>query len=154
MSHTTVPIRTAVLLKLKTALEAIPEIKSVNLFHAVPDDLMAMVLPAIYLFEVGAEDRGYNNRVAHGTMHLHLQVFVSMTIFDLRKSAYEDYYTFMDIVAARLHAIYHTNVGLSGNGLVNIVELQYDRIITNNSVGVLNSTFDVEYRHDRGNAFS
>jgi len=43
---------------------------------------------------------------------------------------------------------------LSGVGLVNIVELQYDRIITNNSVGVLNSTFDVEYRHDRGNAFS
>lgn len=154
MAHTTTPIRTAILTKLEDAFAAIPEIKKVNLFHAVPDDLMAVELPALYLFEVQPEDRSFSNRLAIGTMHLLAQVFVSTTLLDHRQSSFVDYYAFMDILAARLHAVYHTSVGLSKNGLVNIVELQYDRIITSNSVGVLTSTFDVEYRHDRGNAFS
>ena len=154
MSHTTTPVRTAVLMKLEEAFTSIPELKKVNLFHAVPDDLMAVELPALYLFEIQPEDRAYKNRVATAIMHLQAQVFVNMTLFDSHQSSFTDYYAFMDILAARLHAAFHTNIGLSGGGLVNIVELQYDRIITNNSVGVLNSTFDVEYRHDRGNAFS
>lgn len=154
MSHTTVPIRTVILQKLEEAFSAIPELKKVNLFHATPDDLMAVELPALYLFEVQPEDRTFSNRLAIGTMHLLAQVFINMTLFDQHKSSYVDYYAFMDLLAARLHSVYHTSVGLSKNGLVNIVELQYDRIITNNSVGVLTSTFDVEYRHDRGNAFS
>jgi hypothetical protein len=143
-----------ILTKLATALETIPELKKVNLFRSAPTDLMAVELPALYLFEIQPEDRSYSNRIAVGTMHLLAQVFVNMSVFDQHKSSFVDYYEFMDIVAARLHAIYHTNVGLSKNGLVNIVELQYDRIITDNSVGLLTSTFDVEYRHDRGNAFS
>ena len=154
MSHTTLPVRTQILTKLEEALTAIPELKKVNLFHSTPDDLMAVELPALYLFEVQPEDRRYLNRIAIGTMHLLAQVFINTTLFDQHKSSFIDYYAFMDILAARLHAVYHGNVGLSKNGLVNIVELQYDRIITNNSVGVLTSTFDVEYRHDRGNAFS
>lgn len=154
MSHTTVPIRTAILTKLETAFSAIPELKQVNLFHATPDDLMAVELPALYLFEVQPEDRSFSNRLAIGKMHLLAQVFINTTLFDQYKSSFTNYYAFMDLIAARLHAVYHTSVGLSQNGLVNIVELQYDRIITSNSVGVLTSTFDVEYRHDRGNAFS
>ena len=154
MAHTTLPVRTVVLTKLEDAFAAIPELKKVNLFHAVPDDLMAVELPALYLFEVQPEDRGYKNRIATAIMHLQAQVFVNMSIFDNHQSSFTDYYNFMDLIAARLHTAFHTSVGLSGGGLVNIVELQYDRIITNNSVWVLNSTFDVEYRHDRGNAFS
>jgi hypothetical protein len=83
-----------------------------------------------------------------------IQVFFNLSMLDQQKSGFSDAYTFMDLMAGRLHGIYHNSVGLSKNGLVNIVELTYDRIITNNSVGMLNSTFDVEYRHDRGNAFS
>lgn len=154
MSHTTVPVRTEILRKLEVAFAAIPEIKKVNLFHATPDDLMAVELPALYLFEIQPEDRRYSNRLAIATMHLQAQVFINTTMLDQHQSSFTDYYTFLDIVAARLHGVYHGNVGLSKNGLVNIVELQYDRIITNNSLGVLDSTFDVEYRHDRGNAFS
>jgi hypothetical protein len=154
MAHTTTPVRTEILTKLETALLTIPELKGINLFHAVPDDLMSVDLPALYLFEVQPEDRKYSNRLAIGTMHLLAQVFINTTISDQHQSSFVDYYAFMDLIAARLHTIYHTSVGLRGNGLVNIVELQYDRIITNNSVGVLTSTFDVEYRHDRGNAFS
>jgi hypothetical protein len=154
MAHTTLPVRTIILTKLETALAAIPELKKVNLFHAVPDDLMAVELPALYLFEIQPEDRSYSNRIAIAIMHLQAQVFISTTMFDNYQSSFTDYYAFMDLIAARLHAVYHGNVGLSQNGLVHLRELQYDRIITNNSVGVLNSTFDVEYRHDRGNAFS
>jgi len=154
MSHTTVPIRTGILNKLATAFEAIPEIKLVNIFHATPDDLMAIPMPALYLFEIQPEDRKFSNRLAVATMHLQVQVFINTTLFDQHKSSYVDFYELMDIIAARLHGVYHNSVGLSKNGLVNVVELQYDRIITNNSVGVLNSMFDVEYRHDRGNAFS
>lgn len=154
MSHTTVPVRTLILAKLEAAFSAIPELKKVNLFHAVPDDLMAVELPALYLFETAPEDRSYSNRLAIATMHLTCQVFVTATLFDHYQSSWVDYYNFMDIMAARLHAVYHGNVGLSKNGLVQIRELQYDRILTSQSLGVLNSTFDVEYRHDRGNAFS
>lgn len=154
MPHTTLPVRTVVLQKLEIALAAIPELKKVNLFHAVPDDLMAVELPALYLFETAPEDRKYSNRVAIGTMHLTAQVFVNMTLFDSYQSSFTDYYNFMDLIAARLHAVYHNSVGLSGGGVVNVIELQYTKIITQNSLGVLESTFDVEYRHDRGNAFS
>lgn len=154
MSHTTVPVRTEILNKLQLAFETIPEIVRVNMFHSTPDDLMAVELPALYLFEISPEDRSYSNRIAIGKMHLLVQVFINTTLLDANKSSFEDYYSLMDVLAARLHAIYHNNVGLSKNGLVNARELQYDRIITNNSVGVLTSTFDVEYRHDRGNAFS
>ena len=69
MAHTTLPVRTVVLTKLEDAFAAIPELKKVNLFHAVPDDLMAVELPALYLFEVQPEDRGYKNRVATAIMH-------------------------------------------------------------------------------------
>mgnify|MGYP001583425552 CR=1 FL=1 len=154
MSHTTVPIRTAILRNLETAFLTIPELKGVKMFQAVPDDLMAVELPALYLFETQPEERRYSNRIAIATAHFTAQVFINMTLFDQYKSSFTDYYAFMDIMAARLHAIYHTNIGLRGGGLVNIVELMYDRIITGNSVGVLTCTFDVEYRHDRGNAFS
>jgi hypothetical protein len=132
-------IRTVVLDKFVTALQDIPELKTVRKFEVIPDDLSALPLPAAYLFETAPEDREYSNRIAVARMH---------------KSGFSDAYTFMDLMAGRLHGIYHNSVGLSKNGLVNIVELTYDRIITNNSVGMLNSTFDVEYRHDRGNAFS
>jgi hypothetical protein len=148
------PVRTEVLNKFITVLESIPEIKTVRRFEVVPDDLSAIVLPAAYLFETAPEDRGIQNRVATATMHLMVQVFFNLTMKDQQNSGFSDAYELMDILAARLHAIYHNSVGLSKNGLVNIVELTYDRIITNNSVGMLNSTFDVEYRHDRGNAFS
>ena len=147
-------IRTVVIDKFVTALEDIPELKTVRKFDVVPDDLSALELPAAYLFEILPEERSYSNRIAVARMHMMIQVFFNLTVLDQRKSAFSDAYTFMDVIAARLHAIYHNSVGLSKNGLVNIVELTYDRIITNNSVGMLNSTFDVEYRHDRGNAFS
>jgi hypothetical protein len=147
-------IRTAIINKFVTALETIEEIKTVRKFEVVPDDLSAIQLPAAYLFETAPEDRSYSNRIAIARMHMMIQVFFNISMLDLHKSAFSDAYTFMDVIAGRLHGIYHNSVGLSKNGLVNIVELTYDRIITNNSVGMLNSTFDVEYRHDRGNAFS
>ena len=149
-----VAVRTVVLNKFIDALEAIPELKTVRRFEVVPDDLSALNLPAAYLFETAPEDREFHNRIAVARMHMMIQVFFNLTMLDQQKSAFSDAYTFMDVIAGRLHGIYHNSVGLSKNGLVNIVELTYDRIITNNSVGMLNSTFDVEYRHDRGNAFS
>jgi hypothetical protein len=147
-------IRTVVIDKFVMALEAIPELETVRKFEVVADDLSAIPLPAAYLFETAPEDREYSNRIAIARMHMMIQVFFNLSMLDQQKSGFSDAYTFMDLIAARLHGIYHNSVGLSKNGLVNIVELTYDRIITNNSVGMLNSTFDVEYRHDRGNAFS
>lgn len=148
------PIRTMVLRDLAEALESIPEIKTVRKFQVVPEDISALELPAAYLFEVGPEDRKYSNRVASATMHLMVQVFFNLTMKDRDKSGFSDAYDLMDVLSGRLHQVYHTNVGLNKNGLVNIVEITYDRVITNDSVGMLNSTIDVEYRHDRGNAFS
>lgn len=150
----TSPVRTVVLGKLATVLAAVPEIKTVRSFAVVPDDISSLVLPAAYIFEVRPEDRGYVNRVAFGTMHLMVQIFVNQTMLDKQNSGFSDTFTLFDILAARLHDIYHGNSGLSKNGLVNVVELAYDRVITGDSVGWLNSTVDVEYRHDRGNAFS
>ena len=154
MSHTTVPVRRVVLNKFESAFQDIPEIRTVRMFRPVPDDIMSTELPALYLFEIQAEDRAYSNLLAIGTMHLLAQVFISATLNDSTHNAFEDLHETMDIIAARLHHIFHDSVGLSKNGLVKIDELQYDRIITNDSVGVLTSTFNVEYRHDRGNAFS
>lgn len=154
MPHTTLPSRTVVVNKLLDAFREIPEIKTVRAWTAVPTDLVGIELPALYLVEIQAEDRGISNRLAIGTMHLMAQIFFKSTMLDQNETSFVDTYELMDVVAARLHSIFHTNVGLSKNGLVNIVEIQYDRIITNDSVGVLNATFDVEYRHDRGNAFS
>lgn len=150
----TVPVRTEVIRKIVEAFRAIDELQTVRAWTAPPTDLMAVELPALYLVENAPEERNIINRLASGTMHLTAQVFFKSTMLDHSETSFEDVYDKMDIVAAKLHEIYHTNVGLSKNGLVNIVEIQYDRIITNDSVGVLSSTFDVEYRHDRGNAFS
>jgi hypothetical protein len=154
MSHTTLPVRRVVLNKLETAFQDIPEVKTVRMFKPIPDDVMSVELPALYLFEIQPEDRGFSNRLAIGTMHLLAQVFIGATLNDSTHSAFDDLLNMTDVIQARLHAIFHNSVGLSKNGLVNLIELQYDRIITNDSVGVLTSTFDVEYRHDRGNAFS
>ena len=154
MSHLTVPVRTAVVNKLLDAFREIPEIKTVRAWTAIPTDLVGVELPALYLVEIQAEERNISNRLAIGRMHLMAQVFFKTTMLDSQETSFVDLYESMDVVAAQLHEVFHTNVGLSKNGLVNIIEIQYDRIITNDSVGVLNSTFDVEYRHDRGNAFS
>ena len=132
----------------------VPEVKTIRAFTAPPVDLVAIELPAAYLIEIEAEDRSYQNRLAVAKMHLMFQVFLKGTILDRRETSFADMFEMMDIIAARLHAVFHNNVGLSKNGLVNVVEIQYDRVITSDSVGVLNATFDVEYRHDRGNAFS
>ncbi len=148
------PIRTLVLADLGAAFQAIPEMETVRLFKPIPDDIMSVELPALYLFEIQPEERSFNNLIARATMHLLAQVFIKATILDSQYNAFQDIQDTMDVVAARLHAIFHNSVGLNQNGLVNIVELQYDRLITNDSVGVLTATFDVEYRHDRGNAFS
>lgn len=155
MPHTTKPIRTEIIEKILAAVAAeVPEVKTVRAFTAPPTDLVAVELPAAYLIEIEAEDRSYQNRLAVAKMHLMFQVFLKGTMLDRRETSFADMFEMMDIIAARLHAVFHNNVGLSKNGLVNVVEIQYDRIITNDSVGVLNATFDVEYRHDRGNAFS
>lgn len=155
MAHTTVPIRTSIITKLLTVVkDEVPEVKTVRAWTAPPTDLVGVELPAAYLIEIQAEDRGISNRLAIGTMHLMFQVFIKTTMLDAHETSFVDTYEMMDIIAARLHTIFHNNVGLSKNGLVNVVEIQYDRIITNDSVGVLNATFNVEYRHDRGNAFS
>jgi hypothetical protein len=154
MSHTTLPVRRVVISKFETAFADIPEVKTVRMFKPIPDDVAANELPALYLFEIQPEDRSFSNRIAIGTMHFLAQVFIGTTIHDSMHSAFDDLMNTTDVIQARLHAIFHSSVGLSKNGLVNVTELQYDRIITNDSVGVLTATFDVEYRHDRGNAFS
>lgn len=155
MPHTTVPVRTAVIQKLLDAVkDEVPEVKTIRAFTAPPTDLVGIELPAAYLIEIQAEDRSYLNRVASGKMHLMFQIFLKTTLADSQETSFADTFEMMDIIAARLHAVFHNNVGLSKNGLVNVVEIQYDRVITNDAVGVLNATFDVEYRHDRGNAFS
>lgn len=155
MSHTTVPVRTEIIQKLLDTVKAeVPEILTVRAFAAPPTDLVGIELPAAYLIEIQAEDRSISNRLAIGRMHLMFQVFLSTSMLDAHETSFADVFEMMDIIAARLHAIFHNAVGLSKNGLVNVVEIQYDRIITNDAVGVLNATFDVEYRHDRGNAFS
>jgi len=154
MAHTTKTIRTIVLENLMRAFGSIPELKVTRAFAVIPTDLVGIELPALYLIELQAEDRSISNRLAIGKMHLMAQVFVNTSMLDSMETGFTDLYEMMDIVSARLHTVFHTDVGLSKNGLVNIVELQYDRIITNDAIGVLNATFDVEYRHDRGNAFS
>ncbi len=155
MSHTTTPIRTAVIQKILDVVKAeVPEVVTVRAFTAPPTDLVGIELPAAYLIEIQAEDRSYQNRIAVGRMHLMFQVFLKTSILDQSETSFADAFEMMDIIAARLHNVFHSSVGLSKNGLVNVVEIQYDRVITNDAVGVLNATFDVEYRHDRGNAFS
>lgn len=155
MSHVTAPIRTVIIQKILDAVrEEIPEVLTVRAFTAPPTDLVGIELPAAYLIEIQAEDRSYQNRIAVAKMHLMFQVFLKTTMLDSSETSFSDAFETMDIIAARLHGVFHNNVGLSKNGLVNVVEIQYDRVITNDSVGVLNATFDVEYRHDRGNAFS
>jgi hypothetical protein len=152
MSHVTVPVRTEVIRKILDVVKAeVPELLVVRAFTAPPTDLLGIELPAAYLIEIQPEDRTYSNRLAIAKMHL---MFLKTSLLDRRETSFADMFEMMDIIAARLHAVYHSNVGLSKNGLVNVVEIQYDRIITNDAVGVLTSTFDVEYRHDRGNAFS
>lgn len=155
MSHTTIPIRTAIIAKiLDTVRNEVPEVKTVRAFTVPPTDLVGIELPAAYLLETQPEDRSFANRIAIGRMQLMFQVFFKGTLLDAQETSFSDMFEMMDIVAARLHAIFHNNVGLSKNGLVNVIEIQYDRIITNDSVGVLTSTFQVEYRHVRGDAFS
>ncbi|MDH4292205.1 MAG: hypothetical protein OEV56_06325 [Dehalococcoidia bacterium] len=149
------PIRTEIITNLAGVIATeIPEIHTVRLFANPPTDIVGVELPALYLLEIQAEDRQYSNRVAVGTMHFMAQIFVSTTIRDSRETGFVDTFALFDTLAAQLHRVFHTSVGLSKNGLVNIREIQYDRLITTDSVGVLTATFDVEYRHDRGNAFS
>ena len=149
------PIRTGIIETLMDVLhEQLPDVKTFRVFAAPPTDVVGLQLPALYLIERQAEDRGYSNRIATARMHLMIQIFVRATMNDSFERGYEDMFATFDELSAKLHGAFHLNVGLSKNGLVNLVEIQYDRIITNDSVGVLTSTFDIEYRHDRGNAFS
>jgi hypothetical protein len=149
-----VTVRAGVLDKLIEVLPVvIPELQTVRKFARVPDDLMAVELPAAYLFEIAPEERSYSNRVAIAKMRLMIQIFFNITMKDSENNQFTDAQAFMEYCAGKLHGMFHNSVGLSKNGLVNVVEITYDRIISNDSIGLLNSTFDVEYRHDRGNAF-
>lgn len=154
MAHATLPVRTVIVQKLMDAFAAIDELKTVKAFLAPPVEISNVQFPALYLLEIQAEDRGYANQIATAKMHLMAQVYFKSTMLDSSESQFSDMWLKMDIVAAEIHKVLHTNVGLSKNGLVNIVEIQYDRVLMNDSVGVLQSTFDVEYRHDRGGAYS
>jgi len=154
MSHVTLPVRTVIVEKLLTAFRGIEQLQTVKAFLAPPTDVIGIEYPALYLLEISAEDRGISNNIAKGTMHLMAQVYFKSTMLDSNESLFADMWLDMDIVAAEIHGVLHNNVGLSKNGLVNIVEIQYDRVLMNDSVGVLQSTFDVEYRHDRGGAYS
>jgi hypothetical protein len=148
-------VRAGVLSKIVTVLgDTIPELKTIRKFEVVPADLLAIELPAAYLFEIAPEDRSYQNRIAVAKMHLVLQFFFNLTMKDQQNNTFDDAHDFMEYLTGSLHGMFHGDVGLSKNGLVNVVEITYDRIITNESVGMLVATFDVEYRHDRGNAFS
>lgn len=144
------PVRTLVLNKLVDVLGTVPELKAVVRFHPAPEDVNGIRTPALYLFEISPEDRSYSNRDAVGKMHLLGQVYIELSMLDSKALA--DFHDLSDVIEARLHNIYYGNHGLA-SGIVKIVEGTYERLVTQDGWGMLNSQFEVEYRHDFGNAF-
>ncbi|MBW1953953.1 MAG: hypothetical protein JRI66_12895, partial [Deltaproteobacteria bacterium] len=71
-------VKVQVMQKLEEVLAAIPELGSVNRWHGKPIDLDRVKLPALFMFEE-EETRDKRNRLAVGTIRLHLMTFIPLT---------------------------------------------------------------------------
>jgi hypothetical protein len=66
-----------------TALDTIPELKTVRRFEPVPTDLSRVPHPAAYLYDVAPESFNKNNRVMIAEQEVNIAVFISLTAKDV-----------------------------------------------------------------------
>lgn len=145
------PIRTQVILAVKTALESIAEIETVDRFQPRPVDLTKIQTPACFIYDSAPEQISKQNRYLQGELELALVVFIALTNAD-ESNGGTDFSDRADIIQAEIHAALQTipNTGL----ILRVVEQSSEREITNPDWGVLTYTVTVTYRHKFGNGYT
>lgn len=145
------PIRTQAILAIKTALESIAVLQTVDRFQPRPVDLGLIKTPACFIFDSAAEQLSKQNRYLQGVLELSLAVFISLTNTD-ESTGGTGFSDTADIIQAELHAALQTipNTGL----ILQVEELTSEREITNPNWGVLTYTISVTYRHTFGDGYN
>lgn len=147
------PVRTTVMESLVTALQTIPELKTVKRFEPVPTDLARVPSPACYVFDVVPETFQKNNRVLIAEQEVSIAVFIALTAEDI-ESRYTPFNNFADQLEAKIHGAMQNSIPDTQGIIQNIVDQSSEREIANDSWGVLTYTVTVTYRHKFGDGFT
>lgn len=140
-------IKAQVMRAVEQVLRTIPELGSVNRWEGRPIDLDTLKTPALFLFEE-EEARDKRNRLAVGTIRLHLMVFIS-----LKPSGLASFSDMADLIQGEIHNALITTTELKGL-VENLVEGPIRREFPNDLYGALTMSFDLTYFHNWGDAFS
>jgi hypothetical protein len=149
-----IPIKTLVLKALVTALETATDLVTVMRFPPTGINLDTINAPAAFIHEGVPEQRETNNRFYRGILELDIVVFIQLQSIDADRGNLE-FLDKADEIQGQIHNILHSTGHPELTGLaIKILERQVEKVIPNDSWGVLVYTVDVTYQHLTGNAFS
>jgi hypothetical protein len=140
-------VKVRVMRKLEEVLSAIPELGSVNRWHANAIDLEIFKMPALFLYEE-EESRDKRNRLALGVIKMHLMVFIPLS-----PAGAVSFNDLADNLQGKIHNALIRTAELKGL-VENLQEGQVKKESHNDLYGVLYQSFDVTYCHVWGDAFS
>ena len=147
------PVRTRVMEALCTALQTIPELKTVKRFEPVPTDLSRLPAPAAFLYDTVAESFQKNNRVMIAEQEVNIAVFINLTAQDISER-YLPFNDLADEIQSKIHTAMQTQIPDTEGLIQNVQDQSSEREIANDSWGVLTYTIIVTYRHKFGDGFS
>ena len=147
------PVRTRVMEALCTALQTIPELKTVKRFEPVPTDLSRLPSPAAFLYDVVAETFKKNNLVMMAEQEVNIAIFINLTAADTSER-YRPFNDLADEIQSKIHTAMQTQIPDTEGIIQSVVDQSSEREIANDSWGILTYTIIVTYRHKFGDGFS
>lgn len=146
-------IKTQLLQGLVTALQGAANLRTVERFPPIPTNLDAAKAPIAYIHESTPEIRETNNRFYRGVLELDIMVFIELQSRDA-ETGNLIFLDKADEIQGEIHGILMGTGTMSLAGGPRILERSVEKIIPNDSWGVLLYTVEVTYQHLTGDAFS
>ena len=129
------------------AFQAIQEVGSVHRWHGTSFDLETVKPPVLFYWDV-EEKRDRRNRLALGTVHLMVWVFIPLS-----PKGTASFHDRADQIQGQLHNVLTSTPALKGL-VQGFEELKVDKDFPNDQWGLLSCDFNLTYGHAYGNAFS
>jgi hypothetical protein len=136
-----------------TALQTIPELKTVKRFEPIPTDLDRVPTPAAYLFDIAPESFQRNNLVMISSQDVNVAVFIPLTAKDTQLGNVP-FNNLADEIQSKIHTAMQTQIPDTAGLIQDVRDVTSEREISNDSWGVLTYTITVTYRHKFGDGFT
>lgn len=147
------PVRTQVIETLKTTLETVTQLKTVERFQPRPIDLLTIPTPAAFIYDTLPEQRTRDNRYVNVSADIAIVVFIPLTASD-ESTGNTGFSDTADIIQAEIHDVLFSGVPSANKAITDIIEGSTEREVQGEQFGELTISLTVKYRHARGNAYS